>query len=228
MLLKKIARKLGFLQEEKPVSEEFVDKTPEEVFNRIFKNNYWASSESVSGPGSSLSQTSILIQSLKSLIKEKNINTMLDLPCGDFNWMKYVVSDDLYYIGGDIVEETVEGNNEKYYKPNCKFMKLNLMEDDLPPCELLLVRDCLVHFSFADQQKAFSNIKRSKCTYLLTTTFTNYKSNVDIVTGDWRPINLSIAPFNWPSPLLYINENCTELDGIYKDKSLGLWRIEDL
>jgi hypothetical protein len=31
-----------------------------------------------------------------------------------------------------------------------------------------------------------------------------------------------------PPPILVINENCTEHDGQYAHKSLGLWKIADL
>jgi hypothetical protein len=48
------------------------------------------------------------------------------------------------------------------------------------------------------------------------------------VTGDWRPINLERAPFNWPAPVELIVEECTESGGVFADKSLGLWRIDAL
>jgi hypothetical protein len=62
----------------------------------------------------------------------------------------------------------------------------------------------------------------------MTTTFTECEENVDIVTGDWRIINLQIPPFSLPEPVLILNEECTEGDGTYADKSLGLWKISDL
>lgn len=39
-----------------------------DIFTNIYNKNMWASSESVSGPGSSITQTRTLIQELKSLI----------------------------------------------------------------------------------------------------------------------------------------------------------------
>ena len=72
------------------------------------------------------------------------------------------------------------------------------------------------------------NIKKSGITYLLTTTFTQCHENVDIVTGDWRIINLEKPPFNFPPPVRIINEKCTEGNGTYADKCLGLWRIKEI
>ncbi|HEX8999730.1 MAG TPA: class I SAM-dependent methyltransferase, partial [Blastocatellia bacterium] len=79
-----------------------------------------------------------------------------------------------------------------------------------------------------DAIAALRNFKRSKSEYLLTTTFPKTEVNEDILTGEWRPLNLQRAPFNFPEPLRLINERCTEEGDRYADKSLGLWRLSDL
>jgi hypothetical protein len=72
------------------------------------------------------------------------------------------------------------------------------------------------------------NLKQSKITYLLTTTFSDRIENKDIVTGDWRTLNLEIAPFNFPKPSQLFNEHCTEAQGAFADKCLGLWKVENV
>ncbi|MEO6490246.1 MAG: hypothetical protein ABIO04_09925, partial [Ferruginibacter sp.] len=111
---------------------------------------------------------------------------------------------------------------------NFKFQVLDLIIDQLPQSDIIINRDCLVHLSFADIFSALKNIKSSGCKYLLTTTFTDHPKNTDIITGSWRTINLQQPPFNFPIPLLMINENCTESNGDYKDKSMGLWEISKI
>ena len=81
---------------------------------------------------------------------------------------------------------------------------------------------------YSDISSAIKNIKQSKITYLLTTTFPNCELNEDITTGDWRLLNLEKQPFNFPPPLRLINEQCSEGGGLYKDKSLGLWKVQDI
>lgn len=105
---------------------------------------------------------------------------------------------------------------------------LDLTRDRLPTVDLVLCRDCLVHLSFAQAQQALANIAASGARYLLTTTFTGRSENADIPTGKWRALNLQRPPFNLPQPLELINERCTEKDGRYADKSLGLWPVADL
>jgi hypothetical protein len=85
-----------------------------------------------------------------------------------------------------------------------------------------------VHLSFADIHRALSNVRRSRITYLVTTTFPGCEVNEDIVTGDWRPLNLELEPFGFPGPSELLNEGCSEAGGLFADKSLGLWRVADL
>jgi hypothetical protein len=67
-------------------------------------------------------------------------------------------------------------------------------------------------------------MKKSGSGYILTTTFPK-KTNYDITTGNWRPINLCAPPFNWSEPVELICEN---EPGDNSDKSMGLWRLSDL
>jgi glycosyltransferase involved in cell wall biosynthesis len=50
----------------------------------------------------------------------------------------------------------------------------------------------------------------------------------DILFGNWHPLNLMAPPFNFPPPIQLLNEQCTEDNGNYIDKSLALWKLDDL
>jgi len=210
-------------------SSKFNNKSPKDVFTEIYNSNYWKSSESISGTGSVASQTKSLIKDLDQLFIDMKITSVLDIPCGDFNWMKKVNYSKINYIGADIVEELIKVNTEKNKdNDNLKFKVLNLINDPLPKSDMIFSRDCLVHLSYEDIFKAITNIKASGCKYLLTTTFTDWHLNFDIATGEWRKINLQDSPFNFPKPILIINENSTEDNGDNKDKSMALWEISKI
>lgn len=200
----------------------------EEIFTRFYKKNHWGSADSRSGPGSDLSQTRVLISTLPVIFREFNISSMLDIPCGDFFWMKEVDLKGIAYHGADIVAPLIDENKRLYHDKNLHFSKLNLLTDNLPPVSLIFCRDCLVHFSYKDIQTALRNMIQSNSEYLLTTTFDSRTQNSDIITGEWRPLNLQAPPFGFPAPLFLLDEQCTEGDGIYTDKKMGLWRISDL
>ncbi|MBE3065278.1 MAG: class I SAM-dependent methyltransferase, partial [Spirochaetes bacterium] len=160
-----------------------------QVFATIFRRNFWSGSHSRSGPGSDLAQTKSVRETLPRLLNELRVRSLLDLPCGDFYWMSRVDLDIDKYIGADIVEELIGANTRT-------FIVSDVTKDALPTVDAIMCRDCLVHLSFEDIQRAISNISRSGAAYLLTTTFVDRATNSNIRTGQWRPINLEKPPFS--------------------------------
>ena len=199
-----------------------------ERFNYIHRVNLWGSVESNSGVGSELEATRTLREEIPKLLRRLEATTLLDLPCGDFGWMRHTDLSGIRYIGGDIVGALVEQNQAEFGNLEREFKLLDLVSSDLPKADVVLCRDCLVHFSYDTVFTAFANLKRSGSSYLLTTTFPDLSFNIDCMDADWRPLNLQKAPFNLLEPIALINEKCVEEDGAYADKSLGLWRIGDL
>jgi hypothetical protein len=202
-------------------------QSPEKIFTDAFRINRWGDAESISGPGSNLSVTVEIRKAIPELIAEVGVYSILDIPCGDFNWMSRLELE-IDYTGADIVDGIIQENRIKFSQPDRKFIKLDILKDPLPEADLLLCRDCLVHFSFIHIFQALRNIRSSGCMYLLTTTFIDRRNNLDIPTGTWRPINLQSAPFNLPPPIRLIDEKYMGDDGNYADKHLGLWRTSDL
>lgn len=203
-------------------------KSPEQVFSDIFRSNGWGGTESVSGRGSTFEQTRVMIGALPELFRTNAVESVLDVPCGDFHWMSQVDLSGIDYTGADIVPALVARNAMVHARCGVRFVRLDPIHDELPRVGLIFCRDCLVHLSYADIAQALRAMARSGSRYLLTTTFTFRQSNTDIVTGEWRPLNLQAAPFNLPQPLVTLNERCTEGDGQYGDKSMALWHMSDI
>ncbi len=199
------------------------------TFNKIWQSNWWGSAESRSGPGSELEQTAAVRAGLAALLAELEIRNFLDVPCGDFNWMQEVAFPaGLHYTGGDIVPQLIEQNSRRFGSDSVMFRVLDLLHDPLPQADLVLCRDCLVHFSYADVFQAIANLKASGSTWLLTTHYVGDRKNGNIATGWWRPLVLTAAPFHFPPPVRLIDEKSTEENGRRADKRLALWRLAEL
>ena len=205
-----------------------VTPAAEAIFRDIYRRNHWAGSESASGPGAAREQVEHLRTALPSLLARLGVRTLLDLPCGDYSWMRTLELPVTRYVGADLLPDLIEPLAAEHADVGHEFRVLDLTRDPLPAADLLLCRDCLVHLSYADIRRALANIARSGIPYLLTTTFPATAENEDIVTGDWRVLNLERAPFGLPPPLELLNEHCTEGEGRFADKSLGLWRVAEL
>lgn len=125
----------------------FKRHTPKAVFSYIYQNRLWGKEESVSGTESSLAQTAVLREQLPVLCRRYGVRTLLDIPCGDFNWMRAVDLDGMVYQGADVVDELIQTCRSQYATRNIQFEVMDLLEDPLPRVDLILCRDCLVHFS---------------------------------------------------------------------------------
>lgn len=167
-------------------------------FSKIYRDGSWATAESSSGVGSGVAYTENLRDWLPSVIQQHDVRTIVDAPCGDFNWMIRVLPGvDVKYFGFDIVEDLIEQNRRRHAQENIEFGVADICSDTLPDCDLLLVRDCLFHLSYRDIDRFLQNIKSLDYKYLLTTTHIVEAgfANQDIETGDFRPIDLFAKPF---------------------------------
>jgi hypothetical protein len=172
----------------------------EDKFSFIFKENIWSSKESVSGTGSEFIYTEPLRFWLKNTIPDLNIKEIVDAPCGDFNWMQHVLPDlEVTYLGIDIVSDLISNNRKKYQNNKIQFNEGDICRDLLPDCDLIITRDCLFHLSYSDINKFLENLVKVNYRYLLTTTHVldTKHQNTDIVSGDFRKINLFSKPFHF-------------------------------
>jgi SAM-dependent methyltransferase len=194
----------------------------EGIFSDIYRNNSWTDPESVSGRGSTLGRTAVIRRELPTLLSNVGARSLLDAPCGDFNWMQHVALAGIQYIGADVVPELIARNRDRERETGREFAVLNITRDQLPKVDVILCRDCFIHFSFKDVHAAIANFKRSNSIFLLATTHINVHENMDIQTGGWRSVNLQLPPFNFPQPQWLIMED-PELG-----KCLGMWKLEEL
>ena len=116
-----------------------------EVFQDVYTNwRFGGWPESKSGGGSTIEETETIRQQIKQLVKDKEIKSVVDAPCGDFNWMKDIVYSFESYTGCDIVPELIQ-DNQRYANSIIKFQELDLTQDniEIPEADLLIVRDVL-------------------------------------------------------------------------------------
>jgi hypothetical protein len=209
-------------------AKELTELGLQERFERIYSTNLWSDPESRSGVGSGLDSTRVLRAELPKALHKLETRVLLDVPCGDFTWMKQVDLSGIEYIGGDIVPSIVEANQRVHASETRRFALLDLTRDKLPDADVLLCRDCLVHLSYANIRAVLANIARSNIRYVLMTSFPGRGGNRDVQDGDWRTLDFQAPPFSFPEPSLTIVEECEEEEGSYADKSLLAWRVAEL
>lgn len=196
-------------------------RSNQRTFTQIYRNNLWGSEESVSGTGSTLELSAALSVQLPAILTELKAETLLDAGCGDFNWLRRVDLGRVRYIGIDVVEELIEQNTKLYGSLERRFMVADITRDRLPAADVVLCRHCLIHLPNRQIKLALRNLAATGAGYLLATSSPNVKVNRDIWPGSFRPINLTLPPFNLPQPVKFLNDSRTNAE----QPELGLWRL---
>ncbi len=202
-------------------------KTAESLFTHYYNKRIWkgGGQETVSGAGSTLEYTANIRKELPPLLERLQVTTMLDAPCGDFNWFRQMARPEgMQYIGGDIVRPLVDRNTELYANATTTFRYLDITQGPLPAVDLWLCRDCLFHLPTQSALEAIDNFLKSNIPYLLTTHHPRCNENTDIPTGLFRQINLELPPYSFPPARFYMDD---WIEG-YPVRSLGLWHRDDL
>lgn len=179
----------------------------QDIFTEYYRENYWENAESISGDGSTLEYTENIRREIPALVEKYRIKNILDAPCGDYHWFRHVArAPEVKYVGADVVEDLVRANREKYENSNTSFVKLDITSDRLPSADLWICRDVLFHFSYRDIYLTLKNFIESDIKYILTTSHTECAVNADILSGQFRLLNLQLAPFDFQPPILAIDD----------------------
>ena len=178
--------------------ESFADLDLAQRFRRIHDTNLWGAAASSSGLGSEMDATAVLRVELPRLLERLGAASLLDAPCGDAGWISQA---DLgvRYAGVDIVPALIERLRRAAAAGEIRgeYHLADITGDALPRCDAILCRDCLVHLSFANIERAMANFRASGAAWLIATTFPDWQANADCEDGDWRALNFERAPFEW-------------------------------
>jgi SAM-dependent methyltransferase len=221
--LNRLGRPLGIAPF--PIARERSEGPPSDrrrVFDGICNENYWGSEESLSGPGSELRGTEKYRKALTDFLRQRQIRSMFDAPCGDLNWMGEVISAlPIHYIGGDISDAVLEVARKRH--PDLDLRHFDICCDEFPDVEVWHCRDALFHLSFDDVWLALANAAQSNIELaLLTSHRAVWLKNIDINTGGWRLMDLERPPFSLPRPQEYIPESLPPAF----PRAVGVWPIE--
>ena len=102
-------------------------------------------------------------------------------------------------------------------------MTLDATRETLPRADAVLCREVLFHLSFKDIRSVIDNVRQSGAVYLIATNDSALKFNADIMSGDFRQLNLRKAPFMFPIPAY-----STPDDGVSAGRMLAVWKVDSL
>jgi 2-polyprenyl-3-methyl-5-hydroxy-6-metoxy-1,4-benzoquinol methylase len=136
-----------------------------EYFTDIYNRNLWFTG---SGGGSTPSATVSYRYYVENFIKDKNIKTVVDFGCGDWQFSKEMNWDNIEYAGYDCVKGIIDCNTENYSKQNIKFNFIENLDDFFIKGDLLLIKDVFQHWDNDEVVYFLTNIKSNFKFVLIT------------------------------------------------------------
>jgi hypothetical protein len=164
--------------------------------------------ETTCGPGSTLVATRAVRDWLPGALERLGVQSLLDAPCGDRNWIRLV---DLpcAYVGVDHEQAHIEAAGAH----GADVALLDIRHDDLPNCDAILARDFFQHLSLADEALALANMRKTGAKWIITTC--HGKTGPDCETGGFR---FTDRRGQWGAPIDQVT------DGKY-GRVLGVWAL---
>lgn len=167
------------------------EKNLNALFNTIYQTNAWGCG---SGPGSNPIVTKEYVNFLHLFFKEKNIQSIADIGCGDWQFSKNIDFDKIHYTGYDVASFVIEKNNANYKKENIDFVLYDGDFSKVKSADLVICKDVLQHLP-NDKIFEFLNIL-PKFKFALIANDIGLKVNENILTSGYRPLDLTKYPFN--------------------------------
>ena len=195
------------------------------IFTEIYEQNKWGAAETRSGAGSTMRVAWRLVDPIIDIVQGYCIGSVLDMGCGECNWQQKINWEVLRtsYLGTDVVPAIIKQNTKRYADNLMQFELSDATGPYTRQVDLIIFRDVAIHLTLKQITAALENFRASGSLYLLASNYKSTTENRDIKVGDWRPINMELAPFNMGPPLQTIQEHST--DGLFRDKQLALWKL---
>lgn len=185
------------------------------VWQKIYDNNTW---DGGSGPGSKPENTVEYRELLQRFMDEREIKSVIDIGCGDWQFSKLIDWKDVNYTGIDCVKSVVEKNQKDYTKPNVKFLQLDILKDKLElKADMIILKDVLQHWPNADISRTLGTLIHHAKYILITNSVDKSTDGTtpDIALGGFRPLSRTKRPLSILSPERVLS---------YRDKEVILIR----
>lgn len=167
------------------------------TFSHIYDTDAW---EGGSGVGSTPDATAPYREVVARLLGARDVRTVVDVGCGDWQLGSLLDLSGVQYTGVDVVPSVVAANTTRYGRAGVAFAVVDARTGELPPADLLLVKDVLQHWP-NDDVWAFLARQLPRYRYVLATNdlasvHWDGPVNAEMELGGWRTLDLEAPPFD--------------------------------
>ena len=193
-------------------NREYNKLSTEQIFTRIYESGAWGKSNDLASPFYSGSgsrrdgEVAAYVQSVGSFLRSFEVKPdVVDLGCGDFTVGRQVRSFCNRYIACDVVPSLIAFNQAQFKDLGVEFKVLDLVENELPPGDIVFVRQVLQHLSNDQISKFIARVPLIYKFLVVTEHLpsqANFAHNLDKLTGPGTRMGhgsgivLTSPPFN--------------------------------
>jgi len=166
-----------------PASE---DEARRKAFELAYAEQHWGKDQQgkgTSGFGSTLEFTKLYRVFLQDFMARHAIRSVVDAGCGAWVSAQAIDWRGIDYLGVDIVEPVIKANQKRFGAANIRFAVADMVRDELPPADLLIVKDVLQHLSNADITRFLAQLPRYRHVLLVNDV---HPGSLTAQTGDIR------------------------------------------
>lgn len=153
-----------------------------------------------SGSGSTLENCQPLICWLTGYISENSITSMVDIGCGDLQWIPTLIEQTgITYTGIDCVPRLIESHRNKYKTMTFLHSDVTQSVDILPPADMYFIKDVFQHWPTGTIAEFVTKLKAivPPGAHILTCDdHATMRSDHDIIMGNWQALHESTPPLN--------------------------------
>lgn len=204
------------------------ENSAKEIFTKVYSEAEWGRNdrgEGFSGTGSLVAFSKDYMLFLQKFISEKNIRSVVDVGCGDWEFSQHIDWKGASYKGFDVVPSVIDKNNKKFSKSGITFECVDVINSELPRADLMLCKDVLQHLTNADISLILKQLPKYK--YCLITNDispdTLTSDNPEILhRGSYRTLDLTKSPFNLKGAKILTYKSCNTVKQVlFIDNSGG-------
>lgn len=164
-----------------------------DIFTKTYEQQWWGLGQG-SGIGSSATATKLYRKLLEDVLQKQQVKSVLDLGCGDWRFSQLVHWGDVSYTGIDVVPHVVQKLRNKFNKPNWQFIEADITTCELPPADLVLIKDVMQHWPNDTIKTFLPKLKAYKTVLITNTVELKMPKNRDIGIGGYRPLDIRKSP----------------------------------
>jgi SAM-dependent methyltransferase len=179
------------------------------MFETAYDRHWWGRDEAgkgTSGAGSTLEATRLYRVFLQDFLAAHRIRSVVDAGCGDWEFSQAIDWAGIDYLGVDIVPGVIAANQARFGRPNVRFAVADIAREPLPPADLLIVKDVLMHLSDADITRFLVQLPRYRHVLIVNDVYadTLSASAGNVPSGGYRPLDVTQPPYSLPGAKLLV------------------------